>query len=82
MRYVPVQLLCHCGKVAIFRVIDADWRAKYGEGTPISKLSGQPGTKGFDAFCEIARSWGLRLTRSMRSRLTSLSSLFPIYIDT
>lgn len=27
-------------------------------GTPISKLSGQPGTKGFDAFCEIARSWG------------------------
>lgn len=27
-------------------------------GTPISKLSGQPGTKGFDAFREIARSWG------------------------
>lgn len=27
-------------------------------GTPISKLSGRPGHPGFDAFCEIARSWG------------------------
>jgi hypothetical protein len=27
-------------------------------GTPISQLSGQPGCRGFDAFCEIARSWG------------------------
>jgi hypothetical protein len=27
-------------------------------GMPISQLSGRPGAKGFDAFCEIARSWG------------------------
>jgi hypothetical protein len=27
-------------------------------GTPISKLSGRPGHAGYDAFCEIARSWG------------------------
>jgi hypothetical protein len=27
-------------------------------GTPISELSGQPGHKGYERFCEIARSWG------------------------
>lgn len=27
-------------------------------GTPISQLSGQPGTKGYDKFVEIANSWG------------------------
>jgi len=27
-------------------------------GTPISQLSGKPGTPGYKAFCEIARSWG------------------------
>lgn len=27
-------------------------------GTPLSELSGRPGHKGYDKFCEIARSWG------------------------
>jgi len=27
-------------------------------GTPISRLSSQPGTKGYDRFVEIAKSWG------------------------
>lgn len=27
-------------------------------GTPISELSGRPGTPGLDEFCRIARSWG------------------------
>ena len=27
-------------------------------GTPISRLSGRPGHKGFDEFCRIAKSWG------------------------
>lgn len=27
-------------------------------GTPISQLSGRPGTDGFDKFCEIAATWG------------------------
>lgn len=27
-------------------------------GTPISELSGRPGTKGFQRFSEIAASWG------------------------
>ncbi len=27
-------------------------------GTPINQLSGVPGTKGYDAFCRIAESWG------------------------
>ena len=27
-------------------------------GTPISQLSGRPGHRGFDAFCNIADSWG------------------------
>ena len=26
-------------------------------GTPISQLSGQPGTRGFPEFCRIASSW-------------------------
>jgi hypothetical protein len=27
-------------------------------GTPLSELSGRPGTLGFKRFCEIAESWG------------------------
>jgi hypothetical protein len=27
-------------------------------GTPISRLSGQPGQPGYAEFCRIARSWG------------------------
>jgi hypothetical protein len=27
-------------------------------GTPISELSGRPGHKGYERFCEIAKSWG------------------------
>ena len=27
-------------------------------GTPLSELSGRPGHKGYEKFCEIARSWG------------------------
>lgn len=27
-------------------------------GTPISELSGRPGTPGFAEFCRIGRSWG------------------------
>lgn len=27
-------------------------------GTPISKLSTQPGTPGYDEWCRISRSWG------------------------
>lgn len=27
-------------------------------GTPISKISGRPGHKGYDEFVRIARSWG------------------------
>lgn len=27
-------------------------------GTPISELSGRPGHKGYQRFCEIAASWG------------------------
>lgn len=27
-------------------------------GTPISQLSGQPGSPGFARFCEIGKSWG------------------------
>lgn len=27
-------------------------------GTPISELSGRPGTPGYERFAEIARSWG------------------------
>lgn len=34
----------------------APFRARLG--TPISELSGRPGTPGFARFAEIARSWG------------------------
>lgn len=27
-------------------------------GTPISELSGRPGHRGYDKFCQIASSWG------------------------
>lgn len=27
-------------------------------GTPLSELSGRPGTKGYREFCRIAESWG------------------------
>lgn len=27
-------------------------------GTPISELSGRPGTPGYEKFCQIAESWG------------------------
>lgn len=27
-------------------------------GTPLSQLSGQPGSPGYAEFCRIARSWG------------------------
>ena len=27
-------------------------------GTPLSQLSGRPGTDGYAEFCRIARSWG------------------------
>lgn len=27
-------------------------------GTPLSQLSGRPGTAGFEQFCRIAESWG------------------------
>lgn len=27
-------------------------------GTPISQLSGQPGTRGYERFVEIGKSWG------------------------
>lgn len=27
-------------------------------GTPLSELSGRPGHRGYDKFCEIAASWG------------------------
>lgn len=28
-------------------------------GTPISQLSGRPNHPGFEAFCDIANSWGM-----------------------
>ena len=27
-------------------------------GTPLSKISGRPGHKGYEEFCRIAQSWG------------------------
>ena len=48
------------GEVGLHHTVDCPkcHPSRQAIGTPISELSGRPGHKGFDRFCEIAASWG------------------------